>query len=541
MELRYYQREAIDATYKYLNEHAGRNPCIVLPTAAGKTHVIKQICNDICKWGGLVLVLAHVKELLEQAADKLSDTDIDVGVYSAGLKSRDTCHDVIVAGIQSVYKRAVELSQCGFFNVILVDEAHRIPTESDGMYTHLLRELGEINPKVRVVGLTATPFRTKGGYVCTDDHFLNDVCYEVSVAELIAGGFLSKIVSKNAVAHINTSGLKITRGEFDEAQMSERFDEKVESATREIIEYTGDRKKTLIFCCNINHADQVCELIRGHGLSAGVVSSKHDFRDETIKDFKEGRIQYLVNVNVLCEGFDAPDIDCVALMRSTVSPGLYYQMVGRGLRIHPNKKDCLILDFGENVKRHGTLDNLNIKEGGRTSGDGEAPVKECPSCHELVATGLLYCTACGHKFPPRELNHEHTASDDNPVIVEVRTLEVSEENAKVWVKKSNGSRTMRVEYRCGISEWVSEWICIEHEGFAREKAEGWWASRFDTDCPNCVDEAVELFYADRLMSTKEITVVKDGRYDRIVDYKLEVREEEEGEVDRLHDEDGIPF
>jgi DNA repair protein RadD len=142
------------------------NPCVVIPTGGGKTPVIATICSDaVTRWDGRVLILAHVKELLEQAADKLDQIcpDIHVGVYSAGLKRRDTTHAVIIAGIQSVYQKAEQL---GHFDLVIVDEAHMIPMEGDGMYRRLLADMRRINPHLRVIGLTATPFRMASGPIC---------------------------------------------------------------------------------------------------------------------------------------------------------------------------------------------------------------------------------------------------------------------------------------------------------------------------------------------------------------------------------------
>jgi len=160
MELRPYQRQAVAAVYDYLRHHDD-NPCVVIPTAGGKTPVLATICRDaVVRWNGRVLVLAHVKELLEQAADKLRAIcpEVDFGVYSAGLKRRDTEHSVIIAGIQSVYKRACGLDA---FDLIIVDEAHMIAPSGEGMYRTFLAETKVVNPRVRTIGLTATPFRLK--------------------------------------------------------------------------------------------------------------------------------------------------------------------------------------------------------------------------------------------------------------------------------------------------------------------------------------------------------------------------------------------
>ena len=165
MELRPYQAEAVEAVYNHLRTK-DNNPCIVLPTGTGKSVVIAKIVSDaVSQWGGRALILAHVKELLEQNAGKVKALcpEIPIGIFSAGLKSRDTDEPVIVAGIQSVYEKACDL---GAFDLIIVDEAHLIAPDGDGMYRTFLKDMKVINPKVRVIGLTATPFRLKGGLIC---------------------------------------------------------------------------------------------------------------------------------------------------------------------------------------------------------------------------------------------------------------------------------------------------------------------------------------------------------------------------------------
>src|SRR5262249_31170186 len=183
LTLRPYQEAAKQAVWGHLRARDD-HPCVVIPTAGGKTPVIASLCKDAVQlWQGRVLVLAHVKELLEQAAAKLRAVcpEVPFGVYSAGVKRRDTAHPMIVAGIQSVYKRAGELDP---FDLVLIDEAHMISAEGDGMYRQFLADARVVNPDVRLVGFTATPFRLKTGPICTPDGLLNEICYEVGVREL---------------------------------------------------------------------------------------------------------------------------------------------------------------------------------------------------------------------------------------------------------------------------------------------------------------------------------------------------------------------
>lgn len=547
MSLRYYQRDAVDACYQFLAANADRNPCIVLPTGAGKTHVIVQLCQDVQRWGGRVLVLAHVKELLQQAAEKLKKHGVDdVGVYSAGLKSRDTESSVLVAGVQSVHRRGLELAGTKPFNLVIVDEAHRIPLDGDGMYQNLLNDLRVANPKLRVVGLTATPYRTGEGMVCRDDHFLNEVCYEADIKELIAGGFLCPLTSKRSQVEVDTSGLRVSRGDFVQADMEQVFndDEKVKSAVDELLRLTSDRKKVLVFCCGIAHATAVAMGIDAAGQSVRVVTSEHTGRDLAIEAFKAGQSKYLVNVNCLTEGFDETAIDAVILLRATCSPGLYYQMVGRGLRTDPSKENCLVLDFGGNVRRHGTIDQIqpSTKKAGETG--GEAPVKACPECDEMVHAALSICPSCGYEFPKPEANHEAASSGDCPLAgpvpekFPVSSVLYAEHRTKG--KPEDAPRSMRVSYFDGLDQHIcDEWVCVEHTGFAWEKAHAWWHARSNVPMPDTARDAVSLAQSGALAETTEI-IVKDqagSKFQRIVDYEL--GEKPTGEV--VVEEEEIPW
>lgn len=531
MTLRYYQRDAVKAAYDYCQNNPSKNPCIVLPTGAGKTHVIVQICRDVMGWQGRVLVLAHVKELLEQAADKLRCVDgLNVGVYSASLKERSIDNDVIVAGVQSVYNRGYELTGSRPFNIVIVDEAHRIPVDGDGMYVQLLNDLKKTNPKIRVIGLTATPYRTADGYVCSDDHFLNDVCYEASIKELIAGGFLSSLVSKRSLNEVDMTGAKISKGDFVQSEMEDRFndEDKVGKAVEEILRLTADRKKVLIFCCGIAHACSVSKQLTDAGQSCRMVSGDTAIgvRANAIESFKTGSTKYLVNVNVLTEGFDATAIDCVVLLRATVSPGLYYQMVGRGLRTDPAKNNCLILDFGGNVQRHGAIDNLKVKPKKTGDGTGDAPIKACPECQSMIHAGLLTCPDCGHEFPPPPPNHESTSSDDNPLGGEVvEELEVSGTEYSIHKKRGAAEgtpTTMRVTYYQGFTAIADEWVCVEHSGFAFEKAYAWWFQRSLTPMPKTTAEAVEIAKAGGLAEPTKLKIktVAGEKFLKIIGYEL---------------------
>jgi DNA repair protein RadD len=230
---------------------------------------------------------------------------------------------------------------------------------------------------------------------------------------------------------------------------------------------------------------------------------------------------------VLTTGFDAPHIDCVALLRPTMSPGLYCQQVGRGFRLAPGKSDCLVLDFGGNVLRHGPVDALRITDRDDREG-GEAPAKECPQCQAVIAAGFATCPQCGYQFPPPEREkHEREASSAGVLSGQVTTTEYPVREVYYAVHQKRGAppdapKTLRVEYEVGLNRYHKEWVCFEHTGFARGKAEAWWRARSHLPVPSTAAEACRLACAGALAPVTHITVrtVAGEDFERITDWKL---------------------
>jgi DNA repair protein RadD len=563
MELRYYQHECVNAIYEWMRAHSNdNNPCAVLPTGAGKTPVLATLCRDaVLTWGGRVLVVAHVKELLQQAAEKirLVAPTLRVGVYSAGLGRRETDAPVIVAGIQSVCDKAEDL---GRFDLVIVDEAHLIPATGDGMYRTLIEGLRAINDGLWLIGLTATPYRLGSGPICGPDNLLNGICYEAGVKQLMGQGYLCPLTSKKALTPVDLSAVKVERGEFRDDQAEAAFTGSgvVEQAVKEILSYTPLRNSVLIFCQTVEHGNQVAGELRRQlveinqkvatclkpargkfGQSPGIPEwpviadwleenghpveplrlalafnnghpavceiygdTPKELRASYIDGFKAGRVRYLVNVGVLTTGFDAPNVDCVCLLRATASPGLYYQMVGRGFRLSPGKENCLVLDFGSNVERHGPVDAVKPRAAGKQAEGNEAPAKACPECQEIVAPRVKTCPDCGFVFPVllAQYSHDGRASDAEPVSGgkgdgdEVSVCGVSYSVHRKKGADESAPKTMRVTYKIDTGtlerRWESEWVCVEHEGFARKKALTWWRKRCAFPMPKSAVEAVTM-------------------------------------------------
>ncbi|GAB6188158.1 DEAD/DEAH box helicase [Thermopirellula anaerolimosa] len=561
IQLRPYQQAAVEAVYEHLRTRDD-NPAVVLPTAAGKSLVIAQLVQDaVLRWNGRVLVLAHVKELLDQNADKIRRLcpEVAIGIYSAGLNRREADKPVVVAGIQSVYKRACELDA---FDLVIADECHLISDDGFGMYRTFLAEAKIVNPHLRVIGLTATPFRLASGPICTPDGILSHICYEVGVRELIRDGYLCPLVTKAGINKADFERLHVRGGEFvaDEVEDLMDDDRLVEAACGEIVAYTAERQTVLIFAAGVRHAEHVRRVLQDrHGVECGLVTGETPAaeRAELIARFRgesSGRLlplrplKYLVNVNVLTTGFDAPNIDCVAILRPTMSPGLYYQMVGRGFRLHPGKQNCLVLDFGGNALRHGPVDQLKMPDApGR--GTGEAPAKECPECLLVIAAGYARCPECGYEFPPPERQKHDARAGTAGVLsgqVTDTEYEVLDIRYSVHTKRDappDAPKTMRVDYYIGKFTSVSEWVCFEHDGYARWKAEKWWQRRSPDPVPDTAERAVEIAEAGGVAWTEKIVVrsVAGEKYDRIVGYTLGPKPEPVPVGNTEYDLDEIPF
>ncbi len=530
-ELRYYQKKAVAAVYRYLKTNKTGSPCVVLPTGAGKTPALATFCRDVAQWGGRALVIAHVKELLQQSAKKIAELapDASLGVYSAGLGERTTDAQIVVAGIQSIYQRAEEL---GPFQLIIVDEAHMIPADGDGRYRTFLAAAKNVNPNVRVVGLTATPYRLGSGWICGDDKILTEIVYEIGVRELIAEGFLSPIRVKNGRKRPDFSSVSIRGGEYVASEVAKIVDAKnvVERACVEIAELTKDRKKVVVFCATVESAKRVAKTLRElTGAESELVTgeTKASERDAIIERFKSPNgtvdllgietppLKYLCNVNVLTTGFDAPNVDCVVLLRPTESVGLYQQMVGRGLRLAPGKNDCLVLDYGQNVVRLGPIDMPNVRDanGRDRRVKRPPPARECPNCATVSAAGYSVCPECGTPFPAPPDKTDATASGD-AILDEGFECEYEIDRVEYSAHEKKNAppgapRTLQVAYEYELGKFVFEWLCPEHPNdWLRRKFEKWWRARSKVAPPRTAEDAATLANAGALATPTAIRVVR---------------------------------
>ena len=518
IQLRPYQQEAIDALYSWFMSNPSA-PLIDLPTGTGKSVVIAGfVQRALTDYPETRIVIAtHVKELIDQNFMALmrSWPECPAGIYSASVGRRDGRAQVCVVGIQSVYKAAEKI---GHTDLLIVDECHLMPPKGGGMYQRFMADLKLINPHVKLVGFTATPYRLDSGHLAKGkDALFGGTAYRMSVLDAINQGYLSPVTNKPTETKLDTSGVAKRGGDYVEAALQAAVDQDhlTTAAVGEIVNRGQDRGSWLLFCAGVDHAEHVAKAVADRGYSAACVTGKTPSaeRDRIIRAFKSGELRCLTNANVLTTGFDAPGVDLIGMLRPTLSTSLYVQMIGRGTRLANGKDNCLVLDFAGNVATHGPIDAPDVREVYDTDGEGEAPIKVCPECDEICYAGVRHCPACGHEFPPPELKIASKA-DNKAALLSSHIVEEWLDVTDVRYsrhEKSGSPDSLCVTYQCGLTVRHKEWVCLEHAGFPRQKAAHWWLTRLPgKTVPQSVDQALE--WKAILPKPARIAVKKAGKY-----------------------------
>ncbi len=523
--LRPYQEEAIQAVYDYW-QSGGGNPLVEMATGTGKSMVIAELVRRVLDgWPqGRVVMLVHVRELVEQNFRALLKVwpDAPAGIYSAGLGKRDAHHRVTFASIQSVFKKATAL---GPRDLVLVDEAHLIPADSETMYQTFLAALRRQVPDLRIAGFTATPFRLGTGRIDAGDaRLFDETVYRYGIGQGIEDGYLSALISRASLTEIDVSSVAKRGGEFVSGALetASNKDEITQAAADEIVTLGADRRSWLVFCAGVKHALNVRDAIRQRGIPAETVTGETPTseRANIIARFKAGQIRCLTNAQVLTTGFDAPQTDLVVLLLATLSTSLYVQMIGRGTRIAEGKPNALILDYAGNIRRHGPVDAIEVRSKGKRGDDeGKTSVdairaKECPECKSLAALNAITCKVCGHEWPRLEKpKHDERADRSVPILSTEKLapehLGVINWSAKRHVKQGSPD-SLCVTYYAGLQTYA-EWVCVEHSGFAGDKARRWWRQHGGgDDTPQTVTEALARF--SELTFPEWIAVRLNGKY-----------------------------
>jgi DNA repair protein RadD len=518
--LRPYQRQTLDALYDWFYKNPSGNPCVVLPTGAGKSHVIASLCEEALAFPDQrILMLTHQKELIEQDVEKLliHYPSAPVGIYSASIGKKEIA-PITFAGIQSIRGKA---SILGSLSLIIIDECHLVSHKEEGTYRTLIQELVQINPALRVVGFTATPWRLGHGLITDGSALFDAIIQTSSISDLQSQGYLCPLRSKTTVEKLCTDGVHMRGGEFIESELQKAVNihTTTESVVKEVIEKAKDRNHWLIFCTGVEHARDTCRVLNEQGIISDCVTGEtpKNEREQILSSYRNGKIQAITNANVLTTGFDFPGIDLIVMMRPTMSPVLYMQMAGRGLRIQDGKKDCLVLDFAGNVALHGPVDHVQPPKA-KKEGEGVAPSKICPQCDEIVYASARICPSCGYEFPKKEkiwiLGHadiQETKAVQMPVFLW---------HWKEHIGRESGKPMLLVSYmKSLVSEPIDEYLTINHDGYAGDRAIGILNSickEREIDLQSVPDMPTLVMALNAKRPPSAITYKRQGKYKRVI-------------------------
>ncbi len=383
--LRPYQADSVKAVIHYFRKHT--TPAVlVLPTGAGKSLVIAELAR-LAK--GRVLVLAHVKELVEQNHQKYESYGLKGSIFSAGLGRKETEQQVVFASVQSVVRNLDQFKNQ--FSLLVIDECHRVPDNTNTSYQKVIRHLQDQNSGIKVLGLTATPYRLGMGWIyqyhtrglvrSEEPRFFRDCIFELPIHYLLDEGFLTpaRMMDAPVLSYDFSQLTPANTGRYKEAELDMVID-KAKRATPQIVEQiiqlAVEKQGVMIFAATVRHAQEIFGLLPNHATALITGETPGQERDNIIQKFKNRETKFLVNVSVLTTGFDAPHVDLIAILRPTESISLYQQIIGRGLRLSPSKKECLILDYAGN-----SYDLYQPEVGAeKPDSDSEIITIPCPAC-----------------------------------------------------------------------------------------------------------------------------------------------------------------
>ncbi|MBF0395747.1 MAG: DEAD/DEAH box helicase [Desulfobacterales bacterium] len=538
MQLRPYQEIALNVLWEQLAKD--KNVLLQAIMGAGKTNVVCELIKRllIIHPKGRILFLAHRAELITQAKERLLKVWPDspaIGLACASVNKDVMLSDSIIIGSPQTLAR--RLNEIPAFHLVIVDEAHRLPSahDKDTQYIKLIEKLRQFNPEMRLLGITATPYRLGHGYIygtqCKKGHInlFTDLHHQVRAKELIEQGYLVPLKGKVSVKSQLIDDLKKvdrSKGDYAERELSVVMIKQIHIAS--VVEayekYATNRKYIMVFAVTIAHAEEIVQAFIKKGHDATVVHSKINLKERKniLTDFVSGKLKVLVNVAVLIEGFDAPLTDCIIHARPTLSPALFLQTVGRGLRIAEDKTDCLLIDLVGNVEEFGTdLDNICVKVPGEpTNQSSESPVKVCPECDSAVNIAFRCCPECGYEF---SINETEVIVNEVPVMRDVEfnapanaiNSVIEDVNLDFYISR-RGLQMLRLEVKCrDIFLPVSHYCNFEESAhpYFKEKSKVWWKQvhGWDADPPETNNEAIFMFEANRLIG-EQIKLIQDGKY-----------------------------
>lgn len=548
-----YQEYAVGSIFDALNKSTDSNPIVAMPTGSGKAVVIAVFIERLLRYAPdtKIVMATHVKELVKQNYNKMIAkwSNAPAGIYSAGLRRRDVFSSITFAGIGSIYRRIEEFK---YTNVLVIDECDLVSPNDKTMYMAFINGIRQHNPSLRVIGLTATPWRTKQGSL-VDNGLFTDICFDMTGIEafnwLIDEGYLLPLVPRATNNYLDTSGVKVLGGEYNQSQLQSAVDqyEITKLALEEAVSMGGDRKSWLVFCAGVEHSIHTQEILQELGVTCGVVHSgnkaypfNNKMRDQAIADFDNQVTRAITNNSVLSVGYDNPKIDFIIHLAPRLSSRRWVQELGRGTRPDyapgfnlttkqgrlnaieaSGKQNCLVGDFGHSTKKLGPINDPVIPTGKRKKrSDAGAPIKECPNCQTFIHASIFECPHCGYEFE-REVKIK-TESDTTELIRKERVLpeiEVFKVDHVIYnshTNKANGNISLKVTYYCGMRSFT-EYIPLEMRKM-RHYVETWWIQRINKDCPYKVKDALKQ--SSNLKMPKSLNVWINKEYPEILKHNF---------------------
>ena len=567
---RWYQEQAVDELFDYFGEHSGlaedgsiikANPIVGMPTGTGKSLSIalfnQRVLREFPQTN--IGVSTHVKELIEGNAKTMLrlDPGADVGVYSSGLKSKDHSNRIIYGGIQSMVKNP-ELFN---FDLMHIDEAHLVSPEADTSYLKFIENVKKRKPYMRVIGWTATAYRLglgslTNGSIFTD--FAFDLTGMAAFNRLLAEGYLCPVIPQRTETVLDMTGVGIVGADFNQAAMQAKIDkaEITFAALKEVVAAGQFRASWMIFAAGIEHAEHITRMLREtFGISAVCVHAGNkeypmsgEQRDANIELFKTGQVRCIVNKDILTTGFDHPPIDLIAILRPTMSTGLWVQMLGRGTRPYDwqttndpilkrwfryYKHNCLVLDFANNTKRLGPINDPVIPKRKGEGPPGDSPIKTCPVCPAYVHASATVCPGCGHIFTTQWIdpNINATASTDELIktdesvsnLPETEAFDVERVFYDTYYSVRSGKRALKVTYFCAGNKTFWEYQNFEPPAkpYAIHKAHDWFRQRLaDREPPTTALQAKVFSPFMRIPKRILVWVNKPGSPGEITGYEF---------------------
>jgi DNA repair protein RadD len=534
--LRENQKRVIAELYDWFRKNKTGNPIIDASVGSGKSVMLAQICLDAAlgfETASRVLMITPTKELCEQNLDKLQTIapELRIGVCSASLGRKETYKDtdVIIGTIGTLYRAGEDLWA---FALVIVDECHLVSRKQQGMYRDLIATLQSISPNLRVVGATGTPFRGTGVWLHDgSERLFTDIASRLHMRELLDEGYLAPLVNAPTSTHISGEGVKTSGGDYVVSDLARRIDQPdtTKKIAEEICRLGRNRRKWLVYCVTVAHAEHMRNELRNHGVLCLVVTGETPKaeRERIIKEFRDGIIKCIVNVCCLTTGFDAPELDFIALVRNTKSPVLYVQIAGRGMRVCDGKTDCLFADFTDTVQTLGPVDAIKGKpEQQRKDKSGQQQHKICTECAANNACGATVCIQCGYEFP-KPASIVHLKASTAPIlsgvhVPQIATFEV-ERVLAIPKRSKNGRDYLQIIYYSGLDRFTRA-IMLGSDGWLGQKAaKEWHDITGDSVIPSTVPHAYGLISDGRvtLKPVKSITVDYATKYNDVlvVEYK----------------------